>query len=47
MLKKMKTITNIGSVVMSAFLVALQIVDLVKNRKSTPEIADGRVSEEN
>ena len=44
MLAKIKNITNISPVVVSAVLVALQITDLIKNGKSTKktrEITDG------
>ena len=34
MLGKIKTIANIGSVIMSAILVGLQVVGLVKNGKN-------------
>ena len=36
MLGKIKTIANIGSVIMSAILVGFQVVGLVKNGKSNP-----------
>ena len=41
MLGKIKTIANIGSVIMSAILVGLQVVCLVKNGKSNPVDTDG------
>ncbi len=42
MLAKIKTITNLGSVVISVALVALQIIDIVSHRtKDTGETADG------
>ena len=41
MLGKIKTIANIGSVIMSAILVGLQVVGLVKNGKSNPVDTDG------
>ena len=46
MLGKIKTIANIGSVIMSAILVGLQIIDLFTNENNNPAISDGNETDE-
>ena len=41
MLAKLKTLTNLGSVVISVALVTLQIIDLFKHENNNPAITDG------
>ena len=42
MLAKIKTITNLGSVVISVALVTLQVIDLFKHENNNPAITDGK-----
>ena len=42
MLAKIKTITNLGSVVISVVLVTLQVIDLFTNENNNPAITDGK-----
>ncbi len=46
MLAKIKTITNLGSVVISVALVTLQIIDLFTNENNNPAISDGNEANE-
>jgi hypothetical protein len=46
MLAKIKTITNLGSVVISAVLVTLQVIDLFTNENNNPAISDGNETDE-
>jgi hypothetical protein len=46
MLAKIKTITNLGSVVISVALVTLQIIDLFTNENNNPAISDGKETDE-
>jgi hypothetical protein len=46
MLAKIKTITNLGSVVISVALVTLQIIDLFTNENNNPAISDGNETDE-
>ena len=45
-LAKIKTITNLGSVVISVALVTLQIIDLFTNENNNPAISDGNETDE-
>ena len=46
MLAKLKTITNLGSVVISVVLVTLQVIDLFKHENNNPAISDGNEANE-
>ena len=46
MLAKIKTLTNLGSVVISAVLVTLQVIDLFKHENNNPAITDGNETDE-
>ena len=46
MLAKLKTITNLGSVVISVVLVTLQVIDLFNNENNNPAITDGNETDE-
>ncbi len=46
MLAKLKTLTNLGSVVISVALVTLQIIDLFKHENNNPAITDGNEANE-
>ena len=46
MLAKIKTLTNLGSVVISVALVTLQVIDLFKHENNNPTISDGNETDE-
>ena len=46
MLAKIKTLTNLGSVVISVALVTLQVIDLFTNENNNPAISDGKETDE-
>ena len=46
MLAKIKTLTNLGSVVISVALVTFQIIDLFTKENNNPAISDGNETDE-